>query len=1153
MNIESPSGIGISSAPFFFRFLFMFLSRVAAADTFYLHANMPYGSDPNDGTIWYNDPVSGVTQSSLVSPTAGSRFAINGYEFRTQVSSGTASFDGTLAVDDAGAVIFMMFAQEWIVAGMDIDNTLTLRPHRTNVTYTVSNLNVGADGNLQFRTLTGNNLINLSVAELSGSGRVQFGRSDYANDVNGVWNVSVTDTDPEFSGIVELVRGQLVFAGNFALADATLTIDASENNSVVLANNTTFHDVQFGSAYLTNGTYTAAGLNAFFNTSRFLGNGTLTVTEPVHPRLFFSSSDISSIQQKVQSGWLQNAFAVMHTNADVYMDVSVDPYPISGASNGSATAGRAINERVNTLALTGMILNDSSYINKAIAICMAAIAQTDVDDFDAYNGHLAIGDALHAYAVAYDWLYNDMTVEQRTALYNEIMEFRDWIYEYSTSGEYYGRYEPTPLSCNHNSVIHGALGLAALATSGNNSDFLTRAALFIDGYFQYARDTTGYNYEGIGYYGYGSLGAVPFAVAYDRAGYLDLIDEEPKNYLIPEWLLRFTQPWGSSVVALNDSPERMGISSGMMQMISQNQDNVGLWAWQKMYGADGDGTYSGPVNGYIGDGCTIPYVILFADASLQSMSPVDAELPLGMFFARGSGSFRSSWEDDAALATFTCGFDQHRGHNHRDENSFTFSAFNEYFVIDPGYVPWETRSHNSILVNGVGQDREETEYDTYGEIIASTNFSSAWYMKGDATDAYRDFLDLDHAYREFLFVKAPQPYIIISDDITSGSTNEFSWLLHTKKENMIAMGAGEFVIQGPETNSAVCYVKFLSSTQGLTVAESDLTGQTFIARGVTYNYSKYFKEVAANWTGVNPKFTAILVAAESLEDIPDIETTQTANGMTVNVEFPNGVADQIDIGDGDMDFNRIGDLFYLHEDMPPNELPTTTSLWFDDSAAGNNLDMFGGTISGNRFDVNGFAFRAPNTALPAVFSGTFVVGDAGSDYCMLYASDWSVEGFDVNNSLVMRPHRPVIDLSVSHLTVGTAGSMEFRTLTGNNIVNVSIDDISGSGYLGFGIDSYDNDTNGVWGLTITDATPEFVGTVDLTRGELTFDSSFSLPDAAFSIDSAEDNHVVLAHNVSFDQVTFGAGSLAQGTYTAAALNAAFGTDRFSGSGTLTVE
>ena len=873
-----------------------------------------------------------------------------------------------------------------------------------------------------------------------------------------------------------------------------------------------------------------------------------------HPCLFFSGSDIPSIQQNCQAGWLREAFLKMKANADVYMTVSTKPYPLSGPGNGEATAGRAINERVNTLTLTGMILDDTNYINKAIDICMSAISQTDVNDFYSYNEHLAVGDALHAYAVAYDWLYNYMNDDQRAALYNEIVEFGDWMYTYSTNGTGYGQYQPTPLSCNHNAVIHGALGLAALATS-SHPEWFTRAASYIGGYFQYARDNTGCNYEGIGYYGYGSLNAVTFSKAYKRAGYLDLIAAYPKNFLIPEWILRFMQPWGSKVVALNDSPERMGISSGMMQLISQNHDGVGLWTWLKMYGADGDRTYGGPVAGYIGDGCTIPYVILFADPSLQPLSPADANLPLGMFFARGSGSFRSSWQDDAALATFTCGFDQHRGHNHRDENSFTFSAFGEYFVIDPGYLPWETRCHNSVLINGTGQDREETEYDTYGRIVASTNLGSAWYMKGDATEAYRDFLGLDHATREFFFVRAPQSYIIVSDDITKNSTAEFTWLLHTKTNNVVTMGpsAGEFYIQGPNQGSAVCFVKFLSPTQNLTIAESNLAGQTFVSRDVTYNYRNFFKEVQASYSGMNPKFTAILMAAKSLSDLPGIETFPSGNGLTVNIRFMDGREDLVTLTDSNIKLARLADTFYLHADMPANSSPTNGTLWFDDPVAGDSQKELNTPVAGSLFDLNGKLLRSGTTATNGAltFPGTFVVGNSTTG--LLYAANWNIYGMNINGAMMMRAALAASNsVAISNLVLNSSGKMVFRTLTGvNSTVNLSLANISGSGYLGFGTTSYTNDTNGVWRLSITDPAPEFTGTLDLTTGQLTFGNSFSLAGATFAILSTGTNKVVLANDVTFGNVTFGTNSLAAGTYTAAQLNSTFGTTRFYGTGKIT--
>lgn len=868
-----------------------------------------------------------------------------------------------------------------------------------------------------------------------------------------------------------------------------------------------------------------------------------------YPRLLFSYSDIPALKQKVQTSWLRDAFAVMVARADSYLNISANPYSVSGAS-----AGRAINERVNTLALTGILLDDMSYINHAIAICMSAVEQKDVNDFYGYNAHLSIADGLHAYAVAYDWLYNYMTPAERVALYDEVVEFMDWVYDDSINGGR-GKYEPIPMSSNHNSVHHGALGLAAMVVSTECTAELKQAATFVEGYFKYARDATGYNSEGIGYYGYGSLGAIPFSKAYERAGYGNLIDAEQKNALISEYVLRFIQPWGGSIVALNDSPERLDVGSGMIEMIRRNKDRVGLWAWLKMFGPDGDGTYSGPDRSYVGMGCTLPYTLLFADEALEPLSPDAAGMSLGKFFDRGTGSFRSSWEDDAALATFTSGVDIHRGHNHRDEGSFTFSAFGEYFVVDAGYDPNMGRAHNCVTVNGVDQDKEVDDYDTYGLTLAAKEFSSAWYMKGDATASYPDALNLDHAIRQFMFVKAPQPYIIVSDDIESSDVADFSWLLHVAKDSDVTMGvsAGEFYIQGK--GSAVCYVKFLTPTQGLTFEESDLSGIEFERLGATKQLDRYFRELSVNYTGVNPKYTAILIAAESMADLPDVQSELARDGLRVNVQFPNEeMEDQILIADGDMDFHRLGHVYYLQEDMTLDSSPNTPALWFDDPSGDSNLESLGGTIASNYFDLNGFMFRSPSVETPASFDGTFVVGNGeGAVDGLLYAADWSVAGFDVDHELLMQPQRETVHLSISNLVLRAAGSMQFGMLPdANDFVNLSIGHLTGNGALGFGVASSDHDSNGAWKMSITDSASEFSGTVSLVQGELTFDSPCVLSNATFEINEFDDNRIVLAYDVSFEAVEFGGSALEGGVYTATELNLALGTDRFSGGATLAV-
>ncbi len=259
----------------------LLIAGSAMADTYYLHADMAANSTPNDKTLWWTDPVGGVTQESLGAPTTGNRFDVNGHLFRSQNSGGAATFNGTAVVNSTvGAepgVGFLLYTGTWNGYGLDVDNDLLVRPHQSSTAMALQDLQVNASGVLSFRTLTGNNNVALSAANIAGHGAIEFGTTDYANDVNALWNLSITDATPNFGGTVDLIRGQLTFGSAFALNDAGFTVNSAEDNSVVLDNAVSFGSMDYGVSSLAAGTYTASQLNTEFGTTRFSGSETLTV------------------------------------------------------------------------------------------------------------------------------------------------------------------------------------------------------------------------------------------------------------------------------------------------------------------------------------------------------------------------------------------------------------------------------------------------------------------------------------------------------------------------------------------------------------------------------------------------------------------------------------------------------------------------------------------------------------------------------------------------------------------------------------------------------------------------------------------------------------------------------------------------------------
>jgi hypothetical protein len=631
--------------------------------------------------------------------------------------------------------------------------------------------------------------------------------------------------------------------------------------------------------------------------------------EPVHPALLFDANDIPRLRERVKAGWLKQAFEVMAKRAKGFLEVPTDPYPMyARGTNGAATAGRALNNRVSTLALTGMLTEDPRYCKHAVDTVLAAARQTEVADFVKWNGHLAVGDGAHAYAMAYDWLYPYMTADQRALLRAEIRAFGQWLYDYSAKGRDYGLHNANRLSCNHNAVVHGGLGLCSLAL-GEHPAWRERAAKYVRGYLKHARDETGYNYEGIGYYAYGSWGSVPFGVAQLRAGEGDIFAGVESLPLIPKYVLRQILPWGREVIPMNDSPARLGSSGGLMYLLARYRDRVGLWGWLRLYGAEGDGLFGANPGTYLGDAASIPYTLLFADPSLVPLSPAKAKLPLHAFFEGGRASFRSGWTDLDALATFTCGFDRHRGHNHRDENSFTFFARGERFATDPGYEPRETRAHNTVLVNGMGQASDKGEYDVYGKTVHTEDFGTAWSITGDATAAFPEAAHVAEARRQFLFVRAATPYLVIADEIETSTDGEaeYAWLLHTARRNTIRLGKepNTAIIEGAQ-RKAVCMVRFITPQQGLVIAETDLAGKTFERRGRSHPYARFFKELRAVRRAKRGRFIAILTVADTPKDLPHVRSQGDPDDMAIEVDSSPEHTDHIRITPQDIKFARRG-------------------------------------------------------------------------------------------------------------------------------------------------------------------------------------------------------------------------------------------------------
>ncbi len=142
-------------------------------------------------------------------------------------------------------------------------------------------------------------------------------------------------------------------------------------------------------------------------------------------------------------------------------------------------------------------------------------------------------------------------------------------------------------------------------------------------------------------------------------------------------------------------------------------------------------------------------------------------------------------------------------HSHGDQNAFCLAAYGEDLAIQSGhYVAFnssmhrnwrrQTRSKNAILINGKGQyagkDKTKAMAAT-GKILAAEEREDHIFIHGDATAAYQSLSpEVTRAERELYFVRGD--YLVIVDKVDADTPVTLEWLLHAN--NPFELGKTSF-------------------------------------------------------------------------------------------------------------------------------------------------------------------------------------------------------------------------------------------------------------------------------------------------------------------------------------------------------------------------
>jgi len=152
-----------------------------------------------------------------------------------------------------------------------------------------------------------------------------------------------------------------------------------------------------------------------------------------------------------------------------------------------------------------------------------------------------------------------------------------------------------------------------------------------------------------------------------------------------------------------------------------------------------------------------------------------------------------------------------QSHGYESQNAFLLYAFGERLFIRTGRRDnygsdhhknwmWETKSVNSILVNGKGQRKHSA--DATGKIVDFHTSDWLDVVTGEAGDAYGKALE--RFSRTIVFVKPD--LIVIIDRLAAPEQSAFEWLLHSPSEIVVNGSHDVRTVSG----KAACRASFLA-------------------------------------------------------------------------------------------------------------------------------------------------------------------------------------------------------------------------------------------------------------------------------------------------------------------------------------------------------
>ncbi|KAI0720000.1 chondroitin AC/alginate lyase [Cerioporus squamosus] len=523
------------------------------------------------------------------------------------------------------------------------------------------------------------------------------------------------------------------------------------------------------------------------------------------PRLIAPSYMWDALPKMIQndaylSAWNDTIFG----NASAYYDLPVVQYFLDGDS-GILDNARELKMRVKAFSYVYRLTKDTKWADRAFKELQNAAGNGTTpfgpDGTDKWNPthFLDTAEFSAAYGIAYDWLYDVLTDEQKSQIRTSMIYYglERGLVAFNNSDNRYTGWWATNIYGNWNCVCNGGLTLGALAilgddTTGVAEQILAQTVPNVKGNCAWAVSDDGSWAETANYWYFGTTGFAEMAAALKSAtgSDYDLLDTNSNFYKTGLFHMAITGP-GSLFAWGDHGPNKFSTTANGMFLFGDHYNHPEYQLFQRdQHDAAEPWSmfwYNPTVSGAFWDG-----------------------LAIDQFFTNHTdqwAAMRSSWTDENALyVAMKAGTNQgHQTHNDLDVGDFVLDALGtrwagelgsgdyrslNYFSNDSQisdrwlYYRKRTEGQNTILVNK--QNQLVTAAPTILQTLSSgTTQGSSTVLDLSKDDTALFTADLSSAYdssavsswKRGVRTLNGRKQVLLQDDISA--SGDIMWRMHT--------------------------------------------------------------------------------------------------------------------------------------------------------------------------------------------------------------------------------------------------------------------------------------------------------------------------------------------------------------------------------------